>query len=173
MALIQNLGTVMAFTLNNSSENDVFPIEPIGLGEGDEELRAVGSWPRIGHREIACAFVLHDEVFIWELRTINAFPASPVARGEVSALGHEPRDDAMEFGALESESGLAGAEVDEVSRGVRDFVVEELENQSEFLQRLISNLDVEETFGTIGKRTVDEPARKIKYGFGCCHLLFE
>lgn len=158
----------MAFTLNNSSENDVFPIEPIGLGEGDEELRAVGSWPRIGHREIACAFVLHDEVFIWELRTINAFPASPVARGEVSALGHEPRDDAMEFGALESESGLASAEVDEVSRGVRDFVVEELENQSEFLHRLIRNLHIEETFGAIGKRTVDELAlKKITYVFFC------
>ncbi len=50
-----------------------------------------------------------------------------VAAGEVTTLGHELRDDAVEGGALGSEAILAGRELAEVAGGIGDDVVVEEE----------------------------------------------
>ena len=50
-----------------------------------------------------------------------------VATGEVTALKHEVRDDAVERGALVAEALLAGAESTEVLGGLGDDVIKEVE----------------------------------------------
>lgn len=47
-------------------------VQPGGLGQGDEELRAIGVGPGIGHADPPYAIMLQFEVLIWKCLTINA-----------------------------------------------------------------------------------------------------
>ena len=86
--------------LQDLSEDDVASIEPRGLHRADEELAAVGAGAGVGHREDARARVLELEVLVVELLAVDGLAARAVAPGEVAALQHELRDDAVELGPL-------------------------------------------------------------------------
>ena len=53
-----------------------------------------------------------------------------VAAGEVTALEHEVRDDAVERGALVAEAVRAGAELPEVLGGLGNNIIEEVERDA-------------------------------------------
>ena len=78
-------------------------IEPRRLRHRDEELRPVAVGARVGHREQPRARVLDAKVLVVKLPTVDRFAARPVAVGEVAALQHEARNDAVEVGAGEAE----------------------------------------------------------------------
>jgi len=92
----------------------VFAIQPTGLGGAEEELASVGVGAGIGHGENSRSGVLPDEVFIGEFVTVNGLAPGAVASGEVTALAHEPGDDAMESRAFVSEAFLARAKSAEI-----------------------------------------------------------
>ena len=46
------------------TENDVLSIKPVSYNGSNEELRAVGVWTGVGHREQARLGVLEPEVLI-------------------------------------------------------------------------------------------------------------
>ena len=54
------------------AEHDVRVVEPRAVDGGQEELRAVGVGPRVGHRQDADAFVLQLERFVGKLVAVNA-----------------------------------------------------------------------------------------------------
>src|SRR6185295_1067491 len=115
----------------------VLAVEPVRLHGADEELRTVRVRARVGHREDAGTGVLAGlplEGLVGELRPVDRLAARAVARGEVAALAHEPRDDPVERRALEvqrlarpPDALLAGAQRAEVLRGLRRGVREQLE----------------------------------------------
>merc|ERR1719181_196141 len=86
--------------LADLAENGVAAIEPCGLDGADEELGAVGVRASVGHGKDAFAGVLELEVLVLELFAVDGFAASAGAVGEVTALEHELRDDAVELAAL-------------------------------------------------------------------------
>jgi len=101
-------------TGSNPSENDVLAVQPRSLGSAEEELASVGVGAGVGHGQNSRPGVLLDEVFIGELVAVNGLAAGAVASGEVSALAHEPGDDAVESRSLITEPFLAGAKSAEV-----------------------------------------------------------
>jgi len=101
----------------------VFAIQPSRLRRAEEELRAVGVGAGVGHGEDALAGVLEREVLVGELLAVDALAARAVASGEVAALAHEARDDAVELAALEAEAFLARAERAEILHGLGHDVV--------------------------------------------------
>merc|ERR1712156_1027387 len=82
--------------LDDLSEDDVFAVEPRGLGGAQEELAAVGVGAGVGHGEDAGAGVLQGEVLVLELHAVDRLAPGAVSGGEVSALAHEVGDDAVE-----------------------------------------------------------------------------
>merc|ERR1740136_526934 len=93
----------------DGAEDHVLPVEPVRLDSTEEELRAVGAGPCVGHGERARARVLEREVLVGELGTVDGLAARAIAAREVTALAHELRDYAMEGGALEVERLAAAA----------------------------------------------------------------
>lgn len=70
--------------------------------------------------------MLQIEVLVLELVAVDALAAGAVVVGEVSALAHEVRDDAVEDGPLESKALLPGAQGTEVLRRLRNHIVAQL-----------------------------------------------
>ena len=99
--------------------------------------------------------MLEREVLVLKLFSVDGLAACAVMVGEVSPLAHEPRDDAVEGGALEVEllprapphAGLARAERSEVLRRPRDHVLPELDHDS--AHRFAADLEVEEHPGVV------------------------
>jgi len=83
-------------TVNDLAKDDVLVVEPRAWHSGDEELRAVGVWTSIGHREKEWLGVLELEVLIGKLLAVDALAAGAVLARKVAALDHELRDDAVE-----------------------------------------------------------------------------
>ena len=100
--------------MHDLTEDDMATIEVRGRARADEELRAVGVWPSVGHRQNAWASVLELEVFIGELFTVNGLTTSAVLASKVSTLAHKLRDNAMKWGAFVSKPFLASAQSAEV-----------------------------------------------------------
>ena len=140
---MQLFDDVLSF--NNLSEDHVLSVEPGAGDEGDEELGTVGVRAGIGHGEQVGLGVLQLEVFISEFLSVDGFSSSAVLLGEVSSLGHEIVDDSVEWGSLVSESLFSSAQSLEVSGGLRDNLVEELENN--LSSCVAADFDFKENFG--------------------------
>lgn len=111
-------------SLDNLTEHDVLPVEPLSLGSADEELRSVGSGTGVCHGQDSWTGVLLDEVLVSELGTVDRFSSGAVPGGEVTSLTHEVRDHTVKGGSLEVErlatttdSFLASAESTEILSG--------------------------------------------------------
>lgn len=94
--------------------------------------------------------MLLDEVFILELGAVDGFAASAVATGEITALKHELRDDAMEAGTAIAETLLSGAKSAEVFGRLWDNVVVEIKDDASGSAIVDSNVEV--AFG-VGRRS--------------------
>lgn len=95
----------------------------------DEELGSVGVWSSVGHGQDASVSVLQGEVLISKLVAVDGLSTGSVVVGEVTALTHEARDDAVEGAALVAEALVAGAEGAEVLRSLGHHVGTELWKQ--------------------------------------------
>merc|ERR1712093_384891 len=111
------------------AEDDVLAVEPVAWDEAEEELRAVGVWARVGHREVASLRVFRGEVLVLELGAVDGLATGAVASREVAALRHEVVDHAVEGRALEvqrlsrlAHALLASAEASEVLGRLRHDV---------------------------------------------------
>jgi len=93
--------------ISDLTEDGVLAIKMGEGGEAEEELGAVGVGASVGHGEDTLTGVLSVEVLVSELGAVDGLATSAVAAGEVTALGHELRDDSVVGAALEVE-GLAG-----------------------------------------------------------------
>merc|ERR1740117_54056 len=134
--------------LNNLSEHNVAAVEPRGLHSGEEELGAIGVRASVRHAKDTSASVLEFEILVSELRAVNALTASAVAAGEVTALNHEVRDDAVERATLEMKclsSGrfafVASAKVNEVRHSL--WYVLAVKTYGDTLRLLVANFDIE------------------------------
>jgi len=83
-------------TVDDLAEDDVLAVQPRAWHRGDEELRAVGVWTSVSHREKVWLGVLELEVLVGELLAVDALAAGAVLAREVTTLAHELRDDAVE-----------------------------------------------------------------------------
>lgn len=72
-------------------------IKPAGLLDRDEELRPVGIFSSIGHRQPSGSVVLQLEVLIGEFFPVDGFAPGAVSLGEVASLDHEIFNDTVEF----------------------------------------------------------------------------
>lgn len=117
--------------LDDGAEHNVTVVQPRCLHGGDEELRSVGVGTGVGHRQGAGLQVLEGEVLVLELGAVNRLAAGAVVIGEVTALAHEVRDDAVEDRRLVAESLLAGAQSTEVLRCLRHNVAAQLKSNKE------------------------------------------
>ena len=61
-------------------------VQPLGLDGGDEELRSVGVGAGVGHGEQPGGAMLHQEVLIIELGTIDALSARAIKILKISTL---------------------------------------------------------------------------------------
>mmetsp|Transcript_65449 Transcript_65449/g.80130 ORF Transcript_65449/g.80130 Transcript_65449/m.80130 type:complete len:235 (-) Transcript_65449:200-904(-) len=130
------------------SEDDMFAIQVGSLGRAEEELRAVGVGPCIGHGEDPRTRVLQLEAFIFEFLSIDRLAACAVVIGEVATLAHEVRDDSMEGALLVAEALLPSAQRPEVLRGLGHHIAPEHHDHTTRL--LTIQLDVEEAAGAFG-----------------------
>merc|ERR1711864_5443 len=100
--------------LHHLSGHNVLPIQPLGLRGAEEELRAVGVRPCIGHRQNPGSSVLQCKVLILELVSVDRLASGSISSGEVAPLAHEVGDDAMEGRPSEPEPLLLGAQGSEI-----------------------------------------------------------
>ena len=124
------------------SEDCMLAIEPGTGHECYEELRAVGVGAGIGHRQQSWYIVFQFEVLVGEGASVYGLTSGAVVVGEVSSLGHEVGDDAVEMGIFVPETFFVGAESSEVGCGFGGLLVEEVEDQ--FADLLVAKIDLEE-----------------------------
>jgi len=119
------------------------------LGRDDEELRAVGVGPGVGHRQQARLVVLQREVLVDELAAVDRLAARAVVRREVAALDHEVLDHTVERAAAVEQrharlahAALARTQRAEVLHRARALVAEKLEHHA--AKQLAVDANVEE-----------------------------
>lgn len=127
--------------VKDAAENNMLAVKPGSVGHSKEELGAVGVRPSVRHGE-APDKVLDLKVLIRELGTIDGLATRAIVVREVAALDHELGDDAMERRALVAEAHLAGAELLEVLRCLRDDRAKKTHGDP--ADGLATNRDVEE-----------------------------
>jgi len=113
-------------SLDDLPEHDVLPVQPLRFDGAQEELAAVGVGPGVGHREDSGSGVLQLEVLVLKFVSVDGLSAGAVVVGEVTALAHELRNDAVEGAGLEAEALLAGAQGAEVLRGLGHNIAAQL-----------------------------------------------
>ena len=84
--LSYRLDHIEALLVVHSAEHHVLVVQPLGLDGGDEELRPVGVGAGVGHTQQTRAPVLHQEVLILKLWSVNALAACPVKILKISTL---------------------------------------------------------------------------------------
>ena len=72
-------------------------VQPLGLGCGDEESRSVGVGAGVGHGEQPGGAVLHQEVLIIELGTIDALSPRTIKILKISTLKQLPISELMKI----------------------------------------------------------------------------
>jgi len=128
--------------LDNLSENDMFAVQPGGLGGTDEELAAVGVGSSVGHAEDSGSGVLELKVLVLELVAVDGLAPSSVVVGEVTALAHKVGDHAVESGSLVSHSLLTSAKSTEIFSGLGDHIRSQLHDNA--AHRAAAGLHVKE-----------------------------
>ena len=130
------------------SKDAVITVQMRSVDEAEEELGAVRVGASVGHRQDASARVLVDEVLVSEVGSVDGLAASAVSASEVTTLGHEVPDDAMEAASLEvkwlsglTHASLSCAELAEVLRGLWSVISE---RHSDSASSLTTDGDVKE-----------------------------
>lgn len=129
-------------SFDNRSEHDMFTIQPCCLFSTDEELRSICVLASISHRQNSSSCVLQREILILELVSVDALSTGSVVFGEVSALAHEFRDDAMERAVLVSKALLTSAQGTEVLSSLWNDIRAKLHD--DFSCKISTDVDVEE-----------------------------
>lgn len=124
---LDGLDNLHRLRIRDFAEDDVLTVQPAGDNGGDEKLRSVGVGASIRHGQETRSGVLLGEVLIRELLAVDRLATSAIATGEVTALKHELRNDAMELGAAVAKAFLASAKGTEVLSGLRRDIVVEIE----------------------------------------------
>lgn len=127
-----------AVVANYSTKDHMLTVQVWCVSCAEEKLRAVCVWPRVCHAQGAQTTVTDCKVLVGKLRLdlgiVNRAPATAVAAGDVAALAHEARNDAMERAAAvgqrpavlgRSIQVFACAELPEILRGPWGYVAEQ------------------------------------------------
>ena len=122
-------------------------IEPRASHSGNEELRAVGVGPSIGHAQKVGLGVLELKVLIGKLLAVDGDTPSAVMVGKVTTLAHELGNDAMETAALVGIllGIIADTEGAEVLGSLRDHIRMELKDDT--AERVAVSSDIEKAAG--------------------------
>ena len=100
--------------LAHGAEHDVLPVQPARRRRAQEELRPVRARSSVRHGQNSRTGVLELKVFILKLVPVDGFTPRAVVVGEIAALAHESRDDAVEARSLVSEALFPGTQRSEV-----------------------------------------------------------
>ena len=71
-------------------------VQPFTFDKSDEELATVCMTTRVSHREEVRFIVPHLEILILKFSSIDGFATCSIELCEISALGHEARDNSVE-----------------------------------------------------------------------------
>ena len=102
--------------LDRAAENRMLLVQPGRFLGGDEELRAVGVGPGVGHADRVRLVVAQRGEFVGELGAPDGFAAGAVAE-RVAGLDHEFADHAVEDGVVVVAGAGVGGEVFDGARG--------------------------------------------------------
>lgn len=100
--------------LAHGAEHDVLPVQPARRRRAQEELRPVRARSSVRHGQNSRTGVLELKVFILKLVPVDGFTPRAVVVGEIAALAHESRDDAVEARSLVPEALFPGTQRSEV-----------------------------------------------------------
>lgn len=127
----------------------MFVVEEGGWDCGYEELRAIGIWTSIRHRQKSRFRMLMSKILVIEFaQSINTSRARAITIQEITTLTHEILDNAMEFAAFVSLRstkmilGFAGTKLPEIFSRLGNYIGEELKLDS--TEWLTSNCDIKE-----------------------------
>ena len=74
----------------------MFPVQSRRLHQAQKELRSIGMWSRIRHRQNARSRVLQFEVLVCKVFCVNRFIPSAIVMREISSLTHKARNHSVE-----------------------------------------------------------------------------
>mmetsp|Transcript_24385 Transcript_24385/g.27688 ORF Transcript_24385/g.27688 Transcript_24385/m.27688 type:complete len:429 (-) Transcript_24385:245-1531(-) len=142
-------------TNNDSSENNMFAVQPRSFLESDEKLRTVGVGSGIRHTEQPGDVMFASKMFILEFLAVDTLSSGTITSSEISSLHHEALDNSVEFGILEmqrftgiSDTLLTSAQSSEVLNGFRASVGIQLKLYS---LSLLAEFDVHEHMRILGE----------------------
>jgi len=130
-----------------SPKNNVLTVKVRSRDKGDKKLGPIGIFSGVGHGEEIGFFMFLYKVLIVEIIAIDGLSTGTVSTGEVTALGHEIRNNTVELGPSVAKSLLTSAKGTKVLCGSGGYVIIEVEyNSTPFLfltgRRLVTNIEV-------------------------------